>query len=94
MAAAFQLSPSSSTTSPLARRFQPRHHSLPRLQSSTSNDAAAESESFTSLYQDQLPPWLLARTEALGFETPTPVQRAALGPILQVRRRLVNMIGI
>jgi len=91
--------PSSSTTSPLARRFQQqqqppppppppraRHHSLPcRLQASANDDAAAEEASFTALYQGRLPPWLLARTEALGFERPTPVQRAALGPILQVR---------
>lgn len=47
-------------------------------------EGEGDPESFTALYQGALPPWLLARTEALGFQRPTPVQRAALAPILRV----------
>lgn len=53
--------------------------------------AEGDPESFTALYQGQLPPWLLARTEALGFQRPTPVQRAALGPILRVSRSVCHV---
>lgn len=46
-------------------------------------------EGFTDRYTGTLPDWLLARTEALGFSTPTPVQASALPPLLEGRDALV-----
>lgn len=78
---------------PPPSRPNPHHHRW-RLCSTatTTNDDLDEDndpESFSSLFRGELPLWLLARTEALGFQRPTTVQRAALGPILRVRELLV-----
>lgn len=40
-------------------------------------------ETFSQLYGDRLPAWLLARVESLGYTRPTAVQKEALGAILE-----------
>lgn len=47
------------------------------------SDEVSSAESFSQCYSDRIPSWLLARTEALGFMSPTPVQKLALDEIFQ-----------
>ena len=52
----------------------------PRARSPTACAPGGETSqpTFTDLYADQMPPWLLERAATLGFERPTPVQEESL----------------
>lgn len=53
-------------------------------------DSLTPKYSFSDLYADQLPPWLIQRAAALGFECPTPVQEEALSAVLVGRDAIVE----
>ena len=57
-----------------------------RLSVSTAAAAAASGPSFSEL---PLPEWLVDRTEALGYTHATPVQAAAIGPLIDRRDAVV-----
>jgi superfamily II DNA/RNA helicase len=60
-----------------------------RVQMSSSSSSSASS-TFTDEYAQQMPSWLLERTEALGFESPTSVQAVALPAVLDGRDVIVQ----
>lgn len=46
--------------------------------------------SFADLFTEKLPPWLIERAAALGFDCPTPVQEEALDSLLAGRDAIIQ----
>lgn len=65
--------------------FRPKRcNRLHQYQGGYANDAALSDQSFSELYSDHLPEWLLEKCKACGWEYPTLIQRRALDAIFGI----------